>query len=90
MAASQFRKGNIMTPTALPPDPEGMNERRAEWGARAIRHFQSHTCIDLEDALADLLCDLMHFADRNGFDFTHELHRAEMHYEAETTEGGAP
>ena len=79
-----------MTPTALPPDSEGMNERRAEWGACAIRHFQSHTCIDLEDALADLLCDLMHFAGRNGFDFTHELRRSGMHYEAETTEGGAP
>jgi hypothetical protein len=76
-------------PEALPPDPEGRNGDRAEWAAAAIRHFQCHTGTDWEDAVADLLCDLIHFCDREGFDFAHELDRARMHYEAETTASDA-
>jgi hypothetical protein len=75
------------TPT-LPPDPEGMNDRRAEWGAAASRHFQCSTGTDWEDAVADLLCDLMHFCDREGLAFHKELDRARMHYEAETSPEG--
>src|SRR5260370_10223485 len=66
----------------LPPDPEGMNNGRAEWAAAALRHFQ---CTTFEDALADLLGDLMHWCDRNAVNFEDELSRARMHYEAETT-----
>jgi hypothetical protein len=73
----------------VPPDPEGMNDDRAEWAGAAIRHFQCTTGTDWEDTVADLLCDLMHFCDRESFDFQKELDRARMHYEAETTEGGA-
>jgi hypothetical protein len=35
-----------------------------------------------------LLCDLMHFCDREGFTFDKELDRARMHYEAETSPEG--
>jgi len=70
----------------LPPDPEGMNNDRAEWAACCIRHFQCQTGTDWEDAVCDLLGDLMHFCDREGFDFRHELNRARTHYEAETTD----
>jgi len=69
----------------LPPDPEGMNNGRAEWAAAALRHFQCTTGTDFEDALADLLGDLMHWSDRNGANFDDDLSRARMHYEAETT-----
>ena len=68
----------------LPPDPEGMNDRRAEWAGRAIASFCSATGTDEEDAACDLLADLMHWCDRNGEDFGHELARARDHYEAET------
>ena len=44
------------------------------------------TGTDYEDALGDLLCDLMHWSDRSNFDFEAALSRARMHYEAETTE----
>jgi hypothetical protein len=67
----------------LPPDPESMNDNRAEWASTAIRHFQCTTGTDWEDAVCDLLCDLMHFCDREGFTFGDELDRARMHYEAE-------
>ena len=69
----------------LPPDPEGKNDDRAEWAASALRDFQRSTRTDDEDALSDLLGDLMHWSDRNGFDFDAELSRARMHYAAETT-----
>ena len=68
----------------LPPDPEGMNDERAEWAASCIRHFQCLTGADWDDAVSDLIGDLMHFCDRESFDFTNELERARAHYEAET------
>lgn len=70
---------------ALPPDPDGMNEERAEWADAAVSAFQAETRVDLEDALCDLLADLMHWSDRNGFDFDNELRRARDHYDEETT-----
>ena len=46
-----------------------MNVDRAEWAAAALRQFQCTTGCDYEDSLGDLLCDLMHWSDRNNFDF---------------------
>jgi hypothetical protein len=74
-----------MKKDTLPPDPEKMNDSRAEWGASCIRHFQCTTGADFDDALCDLLCDLMHWADRNELEFDGQLSRARMHYEAETS-----
>jgi hypothetical protein len=74
----------VTTIWSLPPDPEAMNNDRAEWAATALRQFQSATGSDFEDVLADLLGDLMHWADRNAVTFHDELSRARMHYEAET------
>jgi hypothetical protein len=73
----------------LPPDPEGMNEDRAEWAAAALRHFQCTTGTEYDYALGDLLCDLMHWADRNDFDFEAALFRAQRSY-AEETEPETP
>ena len=70
---------------ALPPDPDNMNDDRAEWAASALRQFQCVTGTDYEDALRDLLGDLMHWCDRNDFDFELALNRARGHYEAQTT-----
>jgi hypothetical protein len=68
----------------LPPDPEGLNGNRAHWAAAALRCFQGETGAD-DEALGDLLCDLMHWCDRNSSDFDAALSAARMHYEAETS-----
>ena len=46
--------------------------------------------VDAEEALGDLLTDLMHWSDRSGFDFDAALERARTHYEAETAGEEAP
>jgi hypothetical protein len=76
--------GNFRIPGGLPPDPEGMNDDRARWAGVALAAFRSETGADREDAVGDLLGDLMHWCDRAGFDFGLALDRARMHYEAET------
>lgn len=73
------------TRSDLPPDPEGMNDRRAEWAGAAVAAFHAATATSEEDVLCDLLADLMHWADRAGFDFARALRRAEDHYAAETS-----
>jgi hypothetical protein len=69
----------------LPPDPEHMNDDRAAWAASALTAFMRCTGTDLEDALGDLLANLMHWCDRNNYDFDAALDRARAHYNAETT-----
>ena len=70
----------------LPPDPEGMNNKRAGWAKIALKAFIAETGTDEEDAVGDLLSDLMHWCDRNNYDFDAALTRAQGHYEAETTD----
>ena len=76
--------GNF-TRTDLPPDPEGMNDKRSAWAGLAIAAFQQTTGTDDEDVLGDLLTDLMHWADRNNYDFDAALSGAQSHYTAETS-----
>jgi hypothetical protein len=68
------------------PDPDGKNALRAEWAETALRAFQEETGTDDEDMLADLLCDMMHWCDREGFVFKEALRRATSHYGEETTD----
>lgn len=68
----------------LPPDPDGMNFDRSSWADRAISAFRDASGTDMEDALSDLLADLMHWADRTNYDFEAALDRARGHYGAET------
>ena len=42
---------------------------------------------DRQSALCDLLCDLMHYARREGFDFANELALAAIHYAHEEPYG---
>jgi hypothetical protein len=72
-------------PKPLPADPEDMNDDRAQWAAVALREFQRATGTEDDDALSDLLCDLMHWCDRNDCEFEAALSRARMHYDAEIT-----
>lgn len=71
----------------LPPDPEGKNDERAGWGGMAIDQIQATTGCERRKALADLLCDLRHWADREKVDWEDELGRA-MDCYAEETEVG--
>ena len=75
---------------SLPPDPEGQNNNRAWWAQAAIAAFRHATRTDPEDALPDLLCDLMHWADRYGQSFDVMLDRARQSYEEETMPEPAP
>ena len=77
-----------MNNITIPPDVDGRNSDRARWAKNALRAFMRQTRVDYEDALGDLLGDLMHLADREPFDFEAALDRARGHYAAET--GNAP
>lgn len=68
----------------LPPDPEGKNDDRARWAGAAVKAFQDVTGTEDEDSLGDLITDLLHWSDRNDYDFDAALDRARAHYEAET------
>jgi hypothetical protein len=68
----------------LPTDPHAVNARRAECASHALGAFMAIARTDTESAVTDLLCNLMHLADRNGTDFNADLARARMHYECET------
>ena len=48
-----------MTITTLPPDPEGMNDRRSAWAGQALAVFMLETGTDLEDAVSDLLSGIV-------------------------------
>ena len=68
----------------LPPDPEGMNGERAQWAKEALTAFQRATRADDEDAVKDLLCNLMHLCDRTGMEFAVEFDAALCLYLQET------
>jgi hypothetical protein len=51
--------------------------------------YMSRTRCDCEDCLADLLCDLMLWADKCGLSFAEALYRARNHYNAESAEDAA-
>lgn len=75
-----------MTKSPLPPDPEGMNNDRAEWALEAIEAFRSVTGAEYDTAIYDLLCDLMHLCDRTeDWSFDAALRMAKRHYKEETT-----
>jgi hypothetical protein len=67
-----------------------MNDDRAEWAQKTIDRFMYVTGMgiaDKDDALSDLLCDLMHWCDKyTGQDFDRELERARSHYKVEVVE----
>lgn len=65
------------------------NAERAGCADVALKAFIARTGTDCEGSLADLLADLMHWADKCGISFDGELYSARYHYEVELTKGGA-
>jgi hypothetical protein len=68
----------------IPHDPENQNDYRAKWAQATIDAFIVETHTDECDALPDLLCDLMHWADRQGTSFDYMVERARRNYAEET------
>jgi hypothetical protein len=77
-------EGTLKNFRNLPPDPDGKNDHRAAWAGAALATFMQVTGSEKEDALGDVLTDLMHYSDRHNYDFDAALDRARWHYEAET------
>jgi hypothetical protein len=65
-----------------------LNADRAAWAESALNAFRRKTGADHDDCLVDLLCNLMHWADRKDVDFREALDIAESHYRAEIAEEG--
>lgn len=76
------------------------NADRARWAANALAVFTAETYGgdhpdtmdrgDLETAISDLIADLLHFADRHGFDTDEIMRSAKFHFEAELAEEAQP
>ena len=63
------------------PGCKKCNNRRAAMAKKALKVYRYE--VEKEDALTDLLVDLMHLCKAQGHDFERLLVRAQDHYEAE-------
>lgn len=93
-AAEEARKTRAAIEKPLPPDPEEMNEMRAQLAGVGLHAFAVEAGLTLsgdaeECALGDLLTDLMHWCDRQidqpYFNFEDTLDRARENYAEETS-----
>lgn len=71
-------------PRGVPPDPEDMNDERAEWAQAAIDGFLKSHRGDEDMAVSDLLCNLGHYCDRAGINMVEALSFARGNYNEET------
>lgn len=63
------------------------NRKRAKCALAALTAFHETTGSDLpDDALSDLICDLGHYADQQGIDFTAIAARAIGYWKIEQTD----
>ncbi|QOJ14834.1 MAG: hypothetical protein HRU75_09355 [Planctomycetia bacterium] len=79
---------------------EPTNAARAEWAKEALTVFTIQTFSgdspdtmdrgDLESAIGDLIADLLHFAEQQGFETDCILASAALHFEAEQREEARP
>lgn len=73
---------------AVPPDPEDMNEERAQWADEALEAFTTNTgqylAVEPADVVNDLITDIAHWCDRNKLQLSGILIRAIEHYGEET------
>jgi hypothetical protein len=85
-------KGKTMR--LLPLDPDNQNHDRAEWARAGVEAMADQTGVlragdGMEEAIHDLLGNLMHLCDREGIDFNNVLIDARECY-AEETDGTGP
>ncbi len=62
------------------------NKQRAQYARKAMRLFQEQTRSDDENAISDLICDLMHLAETSVLkqDALEQVRRGIYHWYAET------
>ena len=78
-----MKKRKAKPDSAATPLLNGEDRFRVYQAAIDVLIYRDDTGADLEDATCDLLADLMHWCNRHGQDFDHEVRRAREHYEAE-------
>lgn len=77
--------------TVLPPDPEGLNNDRATWGGYAILMHAHLSNATKAEAPADLICNILHWCDRNRRDYEEVLMQGLSYYTRDTdTEPTSP
>lgn len=72
---------------SMPPDPEDMNEERADAARGAVVEFTrtfGEKAGGLPQNLTDLVCDMAHLCDREGLQFSAIIEGAKRGYAAET------
>lgn len=74
---------NHSTATNLPPDPDNMNDLRAQGADDALVTFAGKQEID-HQTLADLICDAAHWSDRNRSQMAKVWKMAAKRYNKET------
>ena len=84
----------------VPPDPEFMNNKRADWARQVLEFFEQfgerpHWSLTTEEEravakqnLSDMLADLGHYCDRNGLHMLDVIRIASEHYAEETRNEG--
>jgi hypothetical protein len=84
----------------VPPDPEFMNNTRADWARDVLEYFEqygerSHPDLTTEEErklaqqnLSDLIADMGHYCDRNGLGMDEVIRIASGHYAEETKNEG--
>lgn len=60
-----------------------------KWANESVMLHQDNTNSLDEEAVSDLLADLMHLCDHRGLDFEDELHRAQDNYSYERSRRGS-
>jgi hypothetical protein len=75
-----------MTESKTMRSNEPTNKDRAEWAHQALEAFEAATGSEGDDAMCDLLADLMHYCRLNDISFGDELSRAERHFTEEVDE----
>jgi hypothetical protein len=85
----------------VPPDPEFMNNQRADWAREILEHFEQygerpHPELTTEEHreiakqnLSDLIADMGHYCDRNGLRMIEAINIASGHYAEETRYEGS-
>lgn len=67
--------------------PHTINVSRAAWAREAVEAFGSITGADLyEEAACDLICDIGHLCDQEGFDFVALLRKAVGYWKIEQSD----
>lgn len=67
---------------------EKLNEQRAGWARDAIDAFEKATGTEGEESVSDLISDLGHLCDQEGFDFEMLVERGVRNHEEEKGRDG--